>query len=57
MDKTKLASMAFALAGCCFIAAAADHAVNASGSPILSGILAVASLALAVVFYKKGEKK
>ena len=57
MDKNKLISMGFALAGCCFIAATADHAMNASGSPILSAILAVASLAGAVVCYKKEEKK
>ncbi|MBP3543247.1 MAG: hypothetical protein J6J86_03365 [Lachnospiraceae bacterium] len=56
MNKYKLLSIGFALAGCCYIAGTINHILN-NGEEILStALLAAGFLCLSFAFYKCTKK-
>ena len=55
MNKYKLLSMVFAIAGCCYIAGTINHILNTGESILSSALLAVGFLCLAFAFYKGGK--
>ena len=56
MNKYKLLSIAFAIAGCCYIAGTINHILNTGESILSSALSAVGLLCLAFAFYKGGKK-
>ena len=56
MNKYKLLSIVFAIAGCCYIVDTINHILNTGESILSSALLAAGFLCLAFGFYK-GTKK
>ena len=55
MNKYRLLSIAFAIAGCCYIAGIINHILNTGESILSSALLAAGCLCWAFAFYKKGK--
>lgn len=56
MNKYRLLSICFALAGCCYIVGTINHILNTGEGILSSALLAAGCLCLAFAFYK-GTKK